>query len=110
MQITAFAAAALLAAALLVAGHYALRPPRLELRAPATYLYGVTSCLVGLALYCLLVRSWDVPLLVVAGVFVVAGAVDFACYRWDGDTEAVLTDKAQKREIAALREELGRRT
>lgn len=105
-DLPAFLAGALLAAMLLIAGHYVLQPPRPVLRAPATYIYGVLSCLIGLALYALLMRQADVPLVVVAGVFVVAGLADILCYRYDGSTETAAVVESQRREIAALREAL----
>ena len=77
----------LVAAGLLFGGHYAFQPPRTAMRPPYTYVYGVASCLGGVALWCLLTNSWAVPFLYILAVFVCGGALVWALYRIDRDSE-----------------------
>jgi uncharacterized membrane-anchored protein len=85
MDWLAFSIGALVTGAILFGGHYAFLPPR-QLNPPWTYVYGVVGVGVGLGVYCLLTRSWLLPLYTGAALFVIGGLVVFLCYHLDERT------------------------
>jgi hypothetical protein len=96
---------------LLFGGHYAFRPPLPVIKPPWTYVYGVVSCLVGIAFY-----SWITGIWLVFGValiiFGLSGAPVILFYRLDRganrnvDQEHALADAQD--EVAHLTAEVAR--
>lgn len=105
MDWIALTAGSLLAAALNLGGHYAFRPPRPALRPPWTYVYGVGTCLIGLALNAGLTGQW-VTLAASAAVFGAAGATVMGLYALDGHLERSNQVDDLHVEIAELRRRL----
>lgn len=79
--------AAVIAALLLWGGHYFFRPPHQRLDPPWTYVYGVASCLAGLAAGCAITSDPLMSLADVVIVFALAGAPVFVFYRIDSAAE-----------------------
>lgn len=82
-HIIAFLVGAALASAGLWVGHYYWMPPRPDLRAPWTYVWGVAWCMAGAAVYVLWTHGAWLVWTVVFGVFAVGGACDFLAYHND---------------------------
>jgi uncharacterized membrane protein YsdA (DUF1294 family) len=93
----AFVVGAGFAAAMLGLGHWGLQHPRLVIQAPWTYVYGVVWNLVGMAIYGAWVHDFNIPFVVIFGVFAVSGLADFAAYWIDGG--AAGAEARRQREI-----------
>lgn len=110
IDLVALAIGAAFSTAMLLLGRYLFQPPRRQMRAPATYVWGVAWCAAGVAIYGIVSSAgaefWRAFAVVIA-VFALAGGADILAYIADGGLHQSHRVEDLETEVKALREALG---